>query len=200
MKKVLLTLAFLAGFRGAAQAQRPRFGVKAGTGLASMTGDAAPGFHRQYLGGFLAGVMADIGFGDRLSFHPEALYAQKGQRVTNGALYSQSRLAYLDLPLLLRAHAGGVFFEAGPQVGVLLGSKYEDNLFGSTHTYAGPGDTRKVDVGYIAGVGYRLASGLEGGVRYNGGFVTVRDANPSGSNTARNAVFQLQLGYLFGGH
>ena len=57
--------------------------------------------------------------------------------------------------------------------------------------------TRKVDVGYIAGVGYQLPQGLELGLRYNGGISDLSD--PSGSSKVRNSVFQFQVGYLFGG-
>lgn len=197
MKKTLLSLALLAGFSGAAQAQTTRFGVKAGVGLASFTGEPGSGYAKKNFVVPQAGVMADVAFSDRLSFHPELLYAQKGVRTENGASYGQTRLSYLDLPLLLRVHADGLFFEAGPQVSLLLAKKYETNQFGSTLTNTSTYGTRKVDVGYVAGVGYRLPSGVEVGVRYNGGLLNLSDSNTSGN--PRNSVFQLQLGYLFGG-
>ena len=199
MKKIILSLAILAGVTSAAQAQSTRFGVKAGVGLASTTGDGVPDYTRKSLVVPQAGFMADIGFSDLLSFHSELLYSQKGVRYENSSVYSQKRLSYLDLPLLLRVNADGLFFEAGPQVGFLIGRKYETNLFGPTYTSTSTDGTRKVDVGYIAGVGYQLSSGLELGVRYNGGISNIDDNNASGSSKIRNSVFQFQLGYLFGG-
>ena len=199
MKKVILSLALLAGVTSAAQAQSTRFGVKGGVGLASVTGDAGSGANKKNLVVAQAGVMADFGFSDLLSFHPELLYSQKGVRVESGSLYAQSRLSYLDLPLLLRVNADGLFFEAGPQVGFLIGQKSENNIFGTTVTSTSTTGTRKVDVGYIAGVGYQLSSGLEFGVRYNGGISDLSDSNNSGSDKTRNSVFQFQVGYLFGG-
>lgn len=197
MKKVILSLALLAGITSAAQAQSTRFGIKGGVGLASVSGDAGTGTTKKNLVVAQAGVMADFGFSDLLSFHPELLYSQKGVRVESGSVYAQSRLSYLDLPLLLRVNADGLFFEAGPQVGFLIGEKDENNIFGSTVTSTSTDGTRKVDLGYIAGVGYQLSSGLEFGVRYNGGISDLSD--PSGSDKARNSVFQFQVGYLFGG-
>lgn len=195
----------------AANAQETRFGVKAGANLANVSGGDLSG--NKNLVGLAAGVMADVSFSDLISFHPELLYSQKGAKFessgsfsgTNYTLTQETRTSYLDLPLLLRVKADGLFFEAGPQVGFLIGQKTE-----STESYSGNGGSgsssssststtglRKFDVGYIAGVGYQLPMGLEVGVRYNGGISDVND--PSGSSKTRNSVFQFQLGYLFGG-
>ena len=198
MKKVILSLAILAGVTSAAQAQSTRFGVKGGIGLASVTGGDTPsGVSKKNLVTAQAGLMADFGFSDLISFHPELLYSQKGVRYEFGSDYAQARLSYLDLPLLLRVNADGLFFEAGPQVGFLIGRKDEFKSGSLTATSTKTDGTRKVDVGYIAGVGYQLSSGLEFGVRYNGGISDLSD--PSGSTKERNSVFQFQVGYLFGG-
>lgn len=195
MKKVVLSLALLAGVTGAAQAQSARVGVKAGVNLANISGKGTE--DAKNLVGLSAGLMADLGFSDLLSFHPELLYSQKGAKAENSGATAQVRTSYLDLPLLLRVNADGLFFEAGPQVGFLLGQKTEVSGGGMSYTSTSTDGTRKVDVGYIAGVGYQLSSGLELGVRYNGGISDLSD--PSVGDKTRNSVFQLQLGYLFGG-
>ena len=187
----------LVGAAGVANAQSTRFGVKAGVGLASVTGDAGSGVTKKSLIGAQAGLMADFGLSDLISFHPELLYSQKGLRVEGSGFTSQARLSYLDLPLLLRVNADGLFFEAGPQVGLLIGQKNEATFNGTTLSSTSTDGTRKVDLGYIAGVGYQLSSGLEFGVRYNGGISDLSD--PSNSDKSRNSVFQFQVGYLFGG-
>ena len=198
MKKFILSLGLLAGVAGAANAQEFRLGVKAGVGLASISGDGASGTNKKNLVVPSAGLMADISFSDLISFHPELLYSQKGFRYESGSNYAQSRLSYLDLPLLLRVKAQGLFFEAGPQVGFLIAEKDEINVQGvGTMTSTSTDGTRKVDAGYIVGVGYQLPQGLELGIRYNGGISDIID--PSGSSKVRNSVFQFQLGYLFGG-
>ena len=193
MKKIILSLAILAGVSSAAQAQSARFGVKAGLNLSNASGDNTS--NNKNLTGLAAGLMADFGFSDLISFHPELLYSQKGAKLEYNGLTAQDRINYLDIPLLLRVNADGLFFEAGPQAGILVGRKFESNVLpGSTSTNG----VRKFDVGYVAGVGYQLSSGLELGVRYNGGILDINDPSTSGDKQ-RNSVFQFQLGYLFGG-
>lgn len=138
--------------------------------------------------------MADFSFSDLISLHPEVLFSQKGVKYDSGSNSAQIRLNYIDVPVLLRVKADGLFFEAGPQLGFLGGQKTEVNGNTVSTTING---LRKVDVGYIAGVGYQLPQGLELGVRYNGGISDVND--PSISTKSRNSVFQFQVGYLFGG-
>ena len=198
MKKFSLSLGLLIGIASAANAQEARFGVKAGVNLASLTNNNTES--KKNLVGFAAGLMADFSFSDLISLHPEVLFSQKGVKYTSGgggytgSNTTQIRINYIDVPLLLRVKADGLFFEAGPQVGFLASRKYEiDNTTISTSTDG----TRKVDVGYIAGVGYQLPQGLEVGVRYNGGISDLND--PSVGTKTRNSVFQFQLGYLFGG-
>lgn len=192
MKRIILSLGLLVGAAGAANAQEARFGIKAGLNLANQTNTDAN--NRKNLVGAAAGLMADFSFSDLISLHPEVLFSQKGVKYEDGGTTIKSRRTYIDVPLLLRVKADGLFFEAGPQVGFLAAQKYEiNNNTISTSTNG----IRKVDVGYIAGVGYQLPQGLELGVRYNGGISDVND--PSGSTKIRNSVFQFQVGYLFGG-
>jgi hypothetical protein len=220
MKKHLLLLGLVAGLASAAHAQESRVGFKAGVGLSTVAGNDAHIFQNQF--GFQAGIMADIGLSSLLAFHPELLYAQKGAKIDGSASYvsgagtytsSQSgklRLGYLDLPLLLRLKAAGAFLEVGPQLGVLL-SREQDNTTVTEVTYAGgtgssvttqnvsssgTDGARKLDVGYVLGVGYRLPQGLELGLRYNGGLAKLAEGDSAPK--LHNSVFQFQVGYLFG--
>lgn len=210
------------GVASAAMGQNIRFGVKAGVGLSKVRGtDREDGYKRRF--GVNAGLMADFSFSDRLSFHPELLYSQKGTKVDYTSSYTnsagnltvsnvgQGRLHYLDLPLLLRLKAHGFFLEAGPQLGYLLAQKSELTMTGTT-TYVGntiPITTTRTDsddgtdgihrfdVGYIIGIGYQLPQGLEVGLRINNGFSN-SNFDRSSSDKVHNLVFQFQVGYLFG--
>jgi len=223
MKKLFLSLSLVVGVASAASAQHAQYGVKAGVGLSNVTGADAPESTKN-LFGFQAGIMADFSLSELISLHPELLYSQKGVKnsfadsyTTAGYIYTtnssgQARLSYLDLPVLLRLKASGAFFEVGPQLGFLLGQKstYAETVSITTTTGVpvsssndNYSDTstdglRKVDFGYVLGVGYRLPQGLELGLRYNGGFSSLDDSNKSASKV-RNSVFQFQVGYLFGG-
>jgi hypothetical protein len=57
------------------------------------------------------------------------------------------------------------------------------------------GALRRLDLGYVAGVGYQWSSGPSLGLRYNGGLTRLYDYNGS----LRNSAFQLFAGYVFGG-
>ena len=58
MKKVILSLGLLAGIAGVANAQEARFGIKAGVGLATVTGDGVSGTKKNLVGAQV-GIMAD---------------------------------------------------------------------------------------------------------------------------------------------
>jgi hypothetical protein len=223
MKKLLLSLGLLTGIANVATAQEARFGLKAGVGLSNVRGtDAGDGYKNLF--GVNAGLMADFGFSERFSFHPELLYSQRGTKVDNTTTYNNSagtltltengkgRLHYLDLPLLLRLKASGFFLEAGPQLGYLLAQKSELTTTGITTYNGGTTPTiitrtdtddstdgmRRLDVGYLIGIGYQLPQGFEVGVRFNNGFSN-SNFDRSSSDKVHNSVFQFQVGYLFGG-
>jgi hypothetical protein len=216
MKKVLL-LSFMAGIALHAQAQSDvRLGIKAGATLSSFSGGDVS--DAKYKFGFNGGLTANFGINDRLSFQPELLYSMKGVKGEDsetlnmgGDIYSSSEkvsvtLHYIDIPLLFKLNSNQLFFEAGPQLGFIAGQKTTDE---GTITYTRGGSTttqnfsrsststdglRKVDVGYVLGVGYQLSEDVSLGLRYNGGFTSI---DKDGNAKAHNSAFQLQLGYLF---
>lgn len=221
MKKTVLLMGLLAGVASTAAAQTPRVGIKAGVGLANVTGSATDGSKNLFV--FGAGVMAETSFSSLVSFHPELLYSQKGTKYSFSSSYTynglsssenqagQIRLSYLDLPLPVRLKAAGAFFEVGPQLGLLLAQKSEATTTTvqsyntgipvtttTTSSSTSTAGTRTFDVGYVIGLGYQLPQGLEVGVRYNGGISDLSSHNSSSDKT-RNSVFQFQVGYLFGG-
>ena len=201
MQKVLLLLGALAGLAGSAQGQTIRYGLKAGVSLAQLTSFNSEVSQSRV--GVTAGLMADAALGERLALHPELLFSQKGQRFEGsgpGGFTSTDllRLNYLDLPILLRLKFGNFFAEAGPQAGYLLSAN-------SSHTqsptpYSTSSNTteglRRLDAGYVVGMGYQLLGRWEVNARYNGGLLSVFSG---GNGTAANSVFQFQAGYLLGG-
>ncbi|RYE89292.1 MAG: PorT family protein [Cytophagaceae bacterium] len=192
----------------AAQAQSVTLGVKAGVSLTNVTGkntDAAKNIF-----GFNGGLIANFAVNDAFSIQPEVLYSMKGAKLEEsaslgGVTYSDkvtSRLHYIDVPVLARVNAGGLFFELGPQVGFLLAAKQKEEISGSigagTYNTDIKDDLSKVDFGYAAGLGYQLSNGPGIGLRYNGGFTDTNKDN-SGGSAVRNSAFQLYVSYMFGG-
>lgn len=205
MKKTMIMLLALGlSTSTAAQAQRRgrssggnvSLGLKAGASLTSLTGADARGFDNRF--GFHGGVFANIGLTSLFAFQPELLYSQKGANYANITDRSL-RLHYIDVPLAFHVNTGGLFFEAGPQVGFLVGAKSQDGRVSVDvkNRY------NSVDFGYLFGLGYQLKHGLGVGLRYNGGFTNIDQATTIGSTTfqtrARNSAFQLYLTYSVSG-
>ena len=206
MRKITIALLALGlSASTAAQAQRRghggggsqvSLGLKAGASLTNFTGADAKGFDNRF--GFHAGIFANIGLTSLFAFQPELLYSQKGANYAN--ITDQSlRLHYIDVPLAFHVNTGGLFFEAGPQVGFLVGAKRQS---GSVSVDVKNG-YNSVDFGYLFGLGYQLKHGLGVGLRYNGGFTNVDKATTIGNTTvqyrARNSAFQLYLTYSVSG-
>ena len=212
MKKLSFVLATLlgAGLATSAHAQSIRFGLKAGANLSNLTGNLTNQDRYKNKLGFLGGALLNVGLvQDLLSIQPEVLFSQKGFKYTNqtfGPLnYSGDRTYnYIDVPVLLKVKASGLFFEAGPQYSYLLNVR--DN---STTTYNGTpignsSGTQNLDrvnrneIGYAAGLGFEASSGVFIGVRYNGSFTDFAKEGYQDSDVrnARNSVFQASLGFL----
>lgn len=243
MKKIALLAAIGVASISAAHAQDAggfRIGVKVGGTYSNISGDNVKQItganHSTDLGdyklGYNAGIGASIpltsdGF---LSFAPEILYNRKGYEInstqTTGLPANiksvedeqQRVLHYIDVPLLAKINAGGLFFELGPQVSYLFGSKnkqqttikYSDGTKDKTENNGGfrdytgisrddayKSDLAQFDISGVAGVGYMTDGGISLGLRYARGFNSLIDSkNQDNEPKAFNNAFTLQLGYL----
>ncbi|WP_460615145.1 porin family protein [Hymenobacter seoulensis] len=196
MKKLLLSALAVASLANVAAAQNVRFGVKAGASLTNLEGDNAGLNGNKF--GFHGGLLTNIGINDAFSVQPELLYSQKGSKYTVNGNDVINRFNYVDLPVMFRVNAGGLFFEAGPQLGFLASAKRE---IGSTSVDIKDG-YNTIDFGYAAGLGYQLSSGPGIGLRYNGGLTNIPQKNTVGNVTTQakihNTAFQLYLSYVLG--
>ncbi|MBC6992297.1 MULTISPECIES: porin family protein [Hymenobacter] len=243
MKKIALLATAGLMTASVAQAQDAggfRLGLKVGGTYSNISGDnvnqiAGPNYSTKlgdYKLGYNAGVAASIpltsdGF---FAFAPELLYNRKGYEIqsqqTTGLAagvskveYEQQRvLHYIDVPLLARINAGGLFFELGPQVSYLFGSrskqqtttKYTDGNKDKVESRSGfqdysgiaqgesyKSDLAQFDIAGVAGLGYQTEGGLSLGLRYARGFNSLIDTkNQDNEPKAFNNAFTLQLGYL----
>ncbi|MFD1871938.1 porin family protein [Hymenobacter bucti] len=205
-KSILVLLAFMLVFSTVAQAQRRgrssndvSLGLKAGASMTNLVGDYVKNQNFDNLFGFHAGVFANITLTQLFAFQPELLYSQKGYKSSAASNYNL-RLHYIDVPLAFHVNTGGLFFEAGPQVGFLVAAKGNSSNV-SVDVKEG---YNTVDFGYLFGLGYQLKHGLGVGLRYNGAFTNIDKATTIGSVTyqdkARNSAFQLYLTYSVNGH
>jgi hypothetical protein len=198
MKKVVLSLGLLAGITFASQAQSIKYGVKAGASLTNFSGKDSDGYKNKF--GFNGGVVANFGLNDMFSIQPEVLYSMKGAKADGTDV--RLNLNYIDVPVLAKISTGetGLFFELGPQVGFLASAKAKDDNASVNYKDF----FKSVDFGYAAGLGFQAASGPMIGLRYNGGFTNVgKTGNVNGlqvqAGSVKNSVFQLYVGFMFGG-
>ena len=197
MKKILLLACLAAGLSSTAvRAQGVRIGIKAGPSLTSFNGRDADGL--KYKFGFHGGVLAELGVADNFAIQPEVLFSTKGTKGLDEFSGEEVKfnLSYVDIPVLLKVKADGLFFEAGPQLGIKVGATGKQGPISVDIKEA----FRTVDFGYAAGLGYQVASGPMVGLRYNGGFSNVfKNINVVDQAKVHNSAFQLYVGYLFGG-
>ena len=197
MKKIILSLALVVGAAGLAQAQSS-IGITAGYGRTSLVGKNS-NYNSVTHAAYQAGLTADVYLGEVVSFHPELLYTMQYYDATESgktALAPLSRdISYLNLPLLARYHADGLFFEAGPSVNFAISGK--DEAGADVKSQASP-----VVLDYIVGLGYQLNGGPSLGIRYEGGATNTYKDNAAyglGTGNLKNNTFWLNLGYSFGG-
>ncbi|TGE26204.1 porin family protein [Hymenobacter metallicola] len=242
MKKyAALALALASASAGYAQdAGGFRIGVKAGATYSNLSGDNVTQItgsnYNSEIGSYKLGYNAGLSFSlpvssdGFFSIAPELLYNRKGYEIQSTQksglpagvakveTEQQRVLHYLDVPVLAKINAGGLFFELGPQVSYLFGSKVkqqtttkytngdkdkvEDNsgfldYTGATRDEADKSDLAQFDIAGVAGLGYMTEGGLSLGLRYARGFNSVIDTKDADNEPkAFNNAFTLQVGYL----
>jgi len=153
-------------------------GIRVGLNMANFTGsdaDPSPSVTKSSRTGYAAGLFAGIGLPALpLGFEIEALYSMKGAVYEWGTNSSTAKLAYLDIPVLVKLDIlpvgpvkVGVF--AGPSLGILLSAEREEELGSTSRTTDIKDDMNSSDMGAVVGVGVSLPMGLSVDVRYSMG-------------------------------
>ncbi|HEX8350296.1 MAG TPA: porin family protein [Hymenobacter sp.] len=243
MKKFLtliLAAAASISFVNAQDAGGFRIGVKAGATYSNISGNSVNQItgsnYSTDLGDYKVGYNAGISLTLPLSsdgffsLSPELLYNRKGYEISSTQKTNLSAgvskvedeqqrvLHYLDVPILAKIRAGGLFFELGPQVSYLFGSKTKQQITtkytngdkdkvennqgfrdytGVSRDEAYKSDLAQFDISGVAGLGYMTDGGISLGLRYARGFNSLIDTkNTDNEPKAFNNAFTLQVGYL----
>ncbi len=188
MKKLVLFTMMFAFSCFMAQGQDIQFGAKAGLNLATIGPDLDDAASRTT---FHLGGVAEISILENFSIQPELLYSAQG--ATDESDDDEVvKLDYITLPILAKYYlVDNLSLEAGPQLGFLLKAEVEDD--GDTIDLKD--NTKSTDIGLALGLGYKLESGLNFGLRYYLGS-DVNDIDED-SDKISNRVFQLSIGYFF---
>jgi Outer membrane protein beta-barrel domain len=206
MKRAAFLFSLLTAAVGTAKAQQTPtiFGFKGGVTYSSYAGDVEAA---EYRAGFHGGLILKLPVSKSFAVQPELLYSMKGAQgseTVNG--YSKSyeeRLHYVDVPILAKIFtAQGLFFEAGPQLGVMLAARGDIAVTGpggrnGSASGSIKSEFKDVDLGLAVGLGLQVPdTPLLMGVRYNGGLVNI--VKDYGDKSLRNTAFQFYIGFLFG--
>src|SRR5688572_2449723 len=141
MKKSLLGCTFLALISATAFSQDIRFGVQAGTAIASQKAkQSGLSITSDSKIGFTVGVLADMAIAENFTFQPGLNFTQKGSKfnISDGgeSIETSQTLNYIELPLnfLYSAPAGsGKFFAGvGPVVNYGISGKAKVSMTGES--------------------------------------------------------------------
>ncbi len=193
MRKIILSAIAVMAF-GFTNAQETRFGVKGGLNMSTVVGGDVE--NTKSIVGFHVGGFAEIHVVERFFIQPEVLFSTQGTKVEGpfGA-DADIKLNYLNIPVLAKYYIVDKKFsvEAGPQLGVLLSAKAEDDDIKDF--------TRSVDFGFNIGAGYNFTDDLSIGLRYTIGLSPLSDEDIDNEDdyydSAKNSNLALSLAYKF---
>ena len=204
------------------------FGIQAGANFASIkSDDAGTKITSDTKVGFIVGVLANVGFGNQISFRPELNFIQKGgtqnETSTSNGITSKDEidlvLGYVQLSpnfvYNFSSGSGGVFLGVGPELSFGLGGKAK---FTSTVTGGGLNESEsgKYDVKFDGkkdatdnnlhlksfDYGANILAGykLENGAFISAGYTLgLANISPENNSSFKNRGFHVKIGYAFGG-
>jgi len=196
MKKLILAVLFVFAALTNSNAQVVQFGVKGGVNFANLNGGTG-GIDYDFKNktGFYAGALAEIKLLPNFSLQPEAMFSSQGAASdVNGV--DDFNLDYISVPVLAKFYliTDRLSIEAGPQFSFLINDS--DAVFQEvTNDQSQRVDGKKpesFDFAVAGGLGLKIAGGLFAQARYTIGLTEI-----SKNAEAKNAVFQVGLGYLF---
>ncbi|KFF13098.1 opacity protein [Chryseobacterium soli] len=199
MKKQLLSLCIVIGTMTFAQStDGPRFGIKVGGNLSSISGGDTKSKVGFYAGGFV-----NVPISDAFSIQPEVVYSQQGAKAKGDyelATYAiknmQQNLSYINIPLMVQYNATPEFYlEAGPEFGLLVNAQVKGDINGQTNKANNKDSLKNFNFGAGIGLGYRFTQNIGVNARYIAG---ITDTLKYGlGENSKNTNFQLGINYLF---
>ena len=226
MKKLILSAAVIIAAIGA-NAQN-KIGLQAGGAFSTYNvefGNTEEKSDSKF--GFLVGAVADVDFGNSVSFRPELNFIQKGGELkstsnfTGGNVKSQDEttLSYIQLSpnfvYNFPAGTGKFFIGVGPELALGIGGKYKSE----TVTTVGNTVTTSNDKADVRFDGKKNANdadlhlkridlganAIAGYTLSNGAFISagytagLKNISPEDNTSFKNSGFNVKIGFLFGG-
>ncbi|HEY3403327.1 MAG TPA: porin family protein [Ohtaekwangia sp.] len=197
MKKLIVLFVVIAISASGVTAQVTG-GAKVGLNLANFSGDDADGSDIRpsvHIGAYLNHPISET-----FSFQPELLYNSVGAKESIddpdiGELDATMKLSYLSMPLMFIYSTGSINFQAGPQLGFLVGAKAKIEAMGESVEVDVKSEFKDIDLGLNFGLGGNFGK-ANLALRYYLGLSNIADAEDA---DLKNSVISLSLGVrLFG--
>lgn len=171
---------------GPVTAQYTNIGVKGGLNSFNIQTDDNSGFDSKI--GLYVGLLGHIHLNEQYAFQPELVYSMQGAKSGN----TDIKLDYINVPLLFQyMFDNGFRIQAGPQLGLLVNAKAEDNSSVDIKD-----DFKSIDLGLSMGASYvHTSTGFGIDARYNLG---LSDISENSSVKSTNRGLQIGVFYLFG--
>ncbi|WP_338839756.1 porin family protein [Flavobacterium ginsenosidimutans] len=170
---------------------RLHFGLKAGANYSDFYN---ADFDTEGLPGFHAGAIVAFDINKNWSVQEEFLYSTQGAKLKGGLTDGKDlKLSYISIPIVVKYKTSfGLYFEAGPQVGILASEDFKEITNNDTDF------AEKIDAGMVGGIGYQFSNGLGIGARYYMGLTDVSKTKSTTINTDfQNHMSQVSLFYIF---
>ncbi|WP_456314530.1 porin family protein [Pseudomonas shirazensis] len=168
---------------------RLHFGVKAGGNYSDFSN---ANFDTEGLPGFHAGAIIAFDINEKWSVQEDFLFSTQGAKIKGGFYDGKDlKLSYVSVPIVLKYKTSfGLYFEAGPQVGILVSEDFKEL---TNDDFA-----EKIDAGMVGGIGYQFPNGLGIGARYYYGLTDISKIKSTTINTDfQNNMSQVSLFYIF---
>lgn len=157
MKKISLVL-LVAAFSTTGFAQPPKFGIKAGVNISDINWKV-PNVNFDNRIGFHIGALAHMHLSPEWAIQPEVQYSTEGVKQTVSSGEYTWKTDYINIPVMVQyMFDNGFRLEAGPQLGLMINSDGNDDVFKSTNLGVGFGLNYLTYSGF--GVGGRYILGL----------------------------------------
>lgn len=168
---------------------RLHFGIKAGGNYSDFSN---ANFDTEGLPGFHAGAIIAFDINEKWSVQEDFLFSTQGAKIKGGFSDGKDlKLSYISVPIVLKYKTSfGLYFEAGPQVGILASEDFKEL---TNDDFA-----EKIDAGMVGGIGYQFPNGLGIGARYYYGLTDISKIKSTTINTDfQNNMSQVSLFYIF---
>ena len=163
------------------------YGIKAGATFPTVY--TSPSLPVSNITLFYVGGIVDMPLFSMLSIQPGVSFVGKGFEQNKNNVSTNYNIWYLEIPLNLVAKKeigpGKIFVGAGPYIGFPV----------ATNSLKIGTDINLIDFGFNFMLGYELDKGLDINVAYGLGLLNIM--RNSGSQTTKNSVFSVGLGYSF---